>query len=64
MKNGRTERPGKRRLGIRDAGDPGVNYGGDAIILILCGVYMLMSSKIEGAGLAGFKGGLMEAWCC
>jgi hypothetical protein len=49
MKNGRTERPGKKKAGHQKAGNLGVDDGGDAIILVLCGVYA-MSSKFEGTG--------------
>jgi hypothetical protein len=64
MKNGRTERPGKKKAGHQKAGNLGVDDGGDAIILVLCGVYAyVIEVRRDGTGLAGFMGGLMVAWC-
>jgi len=59
--NGRTERPEKDGWASK-AGNLGGMTGGDAIILILCGV-CLCHPEDPKAGLAGSMVGLLKAWC-
>lgn len=58
--NGRTERPEKDGWASK-AGNLGGMTGGDAIILILCGV-CLCHPEDPKAGLAGFMVGQLMAW--